>query len=160
MANPLPEEALLYQKIKDEKVQVPIEVWDLMYHRIGDCLTAINLMCEYYLEQNEPMPIEEARKIPEYIRLIKKVIIRLTRNDSGLNSHFPEFREDPNLHPAVKEMFMHYIPNDTNCISLIIMDTIDPLDPRPIPREYLQKILAYSKSSKNFMERLRETTLR
>ncbi len=159
MANPLPEEALLYQKIKDEKIQVPREVWDLIYHRIGDNLSAITLACEYYFRYNELMPIEEAKKLLNYTRLIKLVIDRLTKKQDQPDAHFPEFKENTKLHPIILDMLTHYIPNDIHAINLIITDTIDPMDPKPVPIEYLKKILGYTKSSRAFMERLREATL-
>ena len=160
MANPLPDEARLYQTIKDKHLQVSKEVWDLIYHRVGDCLTAINLMCEYYLDLNQPMPIEEAKKILNYIRRIKEIIGQITKRVSPADQPFPEFKPNSALDPVINEMFMHYIPNDTNIMGLIISDTIDPADPRPIPAEYLEKILGYSRCSMDFMERLRAATLK
>jgi len=159
MANPLPEEMKLYQRIKDENIKVPLEVWDLMYHRIGDALSAINLSCEYYLQINQPMSMEEAKNILNYTRLIKLVIDRLTKKSFQDNRNFPEFKENPDLHPVIHEMFTHYIPNDVYAINLIVSDTIDPIDPKPMPIEYLKKILEHTRSSKAFMDRLREATL-
>lgn len=146
MANPLPEEAQLYQKIRDENIKVPVEVWDLIYYRVGNALSAVNMTCEYYLQENEPMPVEEAKKLLNYTRAIKIVI------DGVLKGK-------PALHPAIYEMFTHYIPNDVHAINLIICDTIDPIGPMPLPPEYLKKILLYAKSSKAFMNRLREATI-
>lgn len=158
MANPLPEETKLYQQIKDEKIKVPLEVWDFIYYRVGNALSAINLACEYYLQLNEPMPIEEAKRLLDYTRTIKLVIDRLTQKLVKNDPNFPEFNTDQILHPVIYEMFTHYIPNDAHAINLIICDTIDPIDPRPLPLEYLKKILGYSKSSTTFMDRLREAT--
>jgi hypothetical protein len=160
MANPLPEEKEFYQRIKDENIQVPLGVWDLIYHRIGDALSAINLACEYYHQHNESMPIEEAKKLLNYTRLIKLVINRLTKKSAQPDPNFPEFKEEPELHPIILDMLTHYIPNDVHAINLIITDSIDPIDPKPPPVEYLKKILGYTKSSKAFMERLREATLK
>lgn len=146
MANPLPEEKQLYQRIRDERIKVPAEVWDLIYYRVGNALSAVNLACEYYLQENEPMPIEEAKKLLNYTRAIKIVI------DGVLKGK-------PALHPVIYEMFTHYIPNDTHAINLIVCDTIDPVGPQPLPLEYLKKILLYTRSSKAFMNRLREATI-
>lgn len=145
MANPLPEETKFYQKIKDENIKVPLEVWDLIYYRVGNALSAINLACEYYLQLDEPMPIEDAQKLLNYTRAIKLVMDSVTKKETV-------------LHPVIYEMFSHYIPNDAYAINLIICDTIDPLDPRSLSLEYLKKILRYTKSSKTFMDRLREAT--
>lgn len=156
MANPLKEEAKLYQQIKDENIKVPFEVWDLMYHRIGDALTAINLSCEYYLLINQDMPIDQAKRIENYTRLIKLVTDKITMKSSQNDPNFPEFKINPDLHPAILEMFMHYIPNDMNCINLIIV--IDPIDPHPVSVEKIKRILNSARSSKAFMDRLREAT--
>ncbi len=160
MANPLPDESRLYQRIKDENIKVKREIWDLIYHRIGDALTSINLMCGYYIGLGQPMPVVEARKILSYIQLIKLVMDMLTKKQAQADKNFPEFGENPELHPVILDMFAHYIPNDAHCISLIVSDTIDPIDPKPIPIDYLKRILKHTASSKAFMERLREATIR
>ena len=159
MANPLPDESRLYQRIKDENIKVPLDVWDLIYHRIGDALSAINLKCEYYLQINQVMPIDEAKNILNYTRIIKLVIDKLTKKTPQEDQNFPEFKKNSDLHPVILDMFTHYIPNDAYCINLVIYDSIDPVDPQPVSTERIKKILSHTKSSKAFMDRLREATL-
>lgn len=160
MANPLPEESRLYQRIKEENIKVKIEIWDLIYHRVGDALSSINLICGYYINLGQSMPVVEAQKILNYIQLIKLVMDTLTKKEARADKNFPEFAENSELHPVIQDMFSHYIPNDAHCISLIVSDAIDPTNPKPIPVDYLKRILEHTASSRAFMERLREATIR
>ena len=157
MANPLPNEKELYEQIRREKIKVTPDIWDLLYNRIGDDVTAINLLCQYYLKNNEPVPIQEAKKILTYTRHIKDIINQVTVISKD-NFLFPEFLDDIPLHSIIREMFTHYIGNDIYMINLIVQDTIDPLDPKPLSLEQTQKILSHTRTIRDFMERLRVAT--
>lgn len=157
MANPLPNEKELYEQIKNEKITISPAIWDLLYHRIGDDISAINLLCQYYLQEKQSLPSTEARKILNYTRHIKTIV-----NDITLSSKesfaFPEFLDSIPLHPIIREMLTHYIGNDVYSINLIVGSYIDPSDPQPIPPEDIQKILNRARSVREFMDRLRVAT--
>lgn len=158
MANPLPEEKEFYSRIKSERISIPEDIWDLLYYRIGDDVTAINLLCQYYLASSQPVPIEEARKILSYTRHIKEIVTRMVMSSKD-DSFFPEFGGAFPLHPIIREMFTHYIGNDVYMINLIVGDTVDPLEPHPLSLEITRKILSHTRTIREFMERLRRATL-
>ena len=158
MANPLPNETELYEQIKNEGIAIKPDIWDLIYHRLGDDISAINLLCQYYLFSKECIPVAEAEKILTYTRDIKDVVNKLTAV-SKENSPFPQFKNNIPLHPIIREMFTHYVGNDTYAINLMVQDSLDPLDPRPIPPEITQKIIGRTRTTAEFIEKLRQATL-
>jgi hypothetical protein len=159
MANPLPNEKELYEQIKKEEISIEPGIWDLLYQRIGDDITAINLLCQYYLTNQEPIPAAEAEKIIVYTKDIKDIVNKLTVV-SKESYPFPQFKDTIPLHPIIREMFTHYIGNDVYVINLMVRDQVDPLDPQPIPPETAKKIVARIRTTKEFIERLREATCR
>lgn len=157
MANPLPNEKELYARIKKEEIGVSEGVWDLLYQHIGDNLTNINLLCQYYLKNKESIPVDEAKKILRYTRHVKDINNKLTVvSQEGV--YFPELGDSLPLHPVIREMLTHYIGNDIYMINLAVQDSIDPVDPQPVPPQTTQKILNYTHSIGEFMERLRAAT--
>lgn len=157
MANPLSNEKELYAKITREKIGISPEIWDLLYHRIGDDLTAINLLCRYYYDGKEPVPVAEAGKILKYTRHIKEIVHKIAHvSESSLP--FPEIIDDMPLQPVLRDMFTHYIGNDVYLINLIVGDHIDPLDPRDLPLDAVAKILQHTRTIIEFMDKLREAT--
>ena len=157
MANPLPNEKELYEQIKNERIAVIPDIWDLLYNRIGDDISAINLLCEYYLGASQPIPIIEAKKILSYTHHIKDIVNKVTLTTKS-EFPFPEFSDDIPLHPILREMFTHYIGNDIYLINLIVEDSIDPLAPQPVSFESTSKILNHAHAIKEFMDKLREAT--
>lgn len=158
MANPLPEEDKFYRQIKDERITINPEIWDLLYNHIGDDLSAINLLCQYHLKDNQPIPVEEARKILQYTHHIKNLVNQITSVSQEKGFYFPEIAENGPLHPVLREMFTHYIGNDVYMINLIVQDSIDPLSPEELSMESTRKILQHTHSIRDFMNRLREAT--
>lgn len=65
MANPLPNEKELYEKIEKEKISIPPDFWDLLEHHLGNDIYAISLIAGSHVsgEEAEPIPIEDGRKI-------------------------------------------------------------------------------------------------
>lgn len=158
MANPLPNEKELYERIKSENIVINPDIWDLLYNRIGDDLTNINLLCQYYLKNNEPIPVEEAKKILRYTRHIKDINNKITVVKVE-DLYFPEFGNDLPLHSVLREMLTHYIGNDVYMINLIVGDAISPLEPEELSLGSIQKILEHTRSIRIFMNRLREATM-
>jgi len=158
LANPLPNEEELYKKIKKEGIRLEPPIWDFIYQRMGDDLTAMNLICQYYLSKREPLPTVEAEKILVYTRDIKNVITTLTATSQD-KILFPQFKENINLDPKIRELITHHLGNDVYVINLIVGYNIDPSDSHPIPLEDIEKILNRIRMIKEFLEKLREATL-
>jgi acyl carrier protein len=157
MANPLPHEKELYEQIKNERITVTPDIWDLLYNRIGDDISAINLLCQYYLGAAQPIPIIEAKKILSYTHHIKDIVNKVTLTKKS-EFPFPEFSDNIPLHPILREMFTHYIGNDVYVINLIVSDAMGP-EPQPVSLESTKKILERTHLIRNFMDKLREVTL-
>lgn len=157
MANPLNNEKELFERIKNENITIAHNVWSFIYNHVGDDLTAINLLCQYYLDNNQPIPASEAKKLVIYATDAGNIINNLCLKDKQ-NPHFPEFSEDIPLHPVVREMLTHYIGNDTQMINFMVGAYIELDEPMAVPKDIAPKILNQTKSLREFMERLREAT--
>ncbi|MCX7926972.1 MAG: hypothetical protein N2606_02420 [Candidatus Omnitrophica bacterium] len=158
MAQPLPNEKELYEQILNEKIKMSAEIWDLVYQCIGDDISAINLLCQFYYNSSEDIPVEEAKKILIYTRHIKETVQQLTLTSKD-NLFFPQLADNIPLHPILREMFTHYIGNDVYMINLIVEDSIDPVCPVPVSLEKTKKILQHTRTIKEFINKLREVTL-
>ena len=55
-------------------------------------------------------------------------------------------------------MFTHYVGNDIYAVNLLVGDSIDPIDPKPVSLEVTRKVLGCTHSVKEFMDNLREAT--
>lgn len=157
MPRPLPNEKQLYEQIKKENITVSSDIWGLLYNYVGDNVTAISLLCQYYLDNNESIPVEEAKRIITHTRHIKDIVNKATLV-SKENFPFPEFSDDIPLHSVIREMVTHYIGNDVYVINLIVGNSIDPMDPKPLVLDDIENILVRTRSIKNFMDKLREAT--
>lgn len=161
MANPLAEEEKLYQQIKDEHILVPPETWRLIYQHIGNAVSVINLMGNYYIMIRESMPVDVAKSILRFTQKIKQTLDCVLYPHQGILEEdlFKQYRvENITLHPIIREMLTHYIGNDVFRINLIVGDSIDPAGPQPIPIDNLYKIIDCTHTLKVFMDRLREAT--
>ncbi len=161
MANPLPNEIELYNRIKEEKIHIHPLIWDVMYHYLGDYISVINLVSSFYIEKNAPMSIRDARMILAFTHRIKNVVDKILHPSTILeeDTQLDKIKnKNISLHPIIKEFFTHYISNDTYGINLCVSFYLDPLDEQPIPVEDVKKILGYTTSMREFLERLREIT--
>ncbi|MGD0336357.1 MAG: phosphopantetheine-binding protein [Candidatus Omnitrophota bacterium] len=159
MANPLPEEEKLYEQIKNERITVTTEIWDLIYNRLGDDISSINLLCQYYLDAGQDIPALEARKILQYTRHIKGIMNQVTcvsREQKGF--YFPEIAEGLPLHPVIREMLTHYIGNDVYAINLMVGESEDRIDPQPVSIPVIQRVLDRTHSIKVFIGKLLKAT--
>lgn len=161
MAKPLSNEAELYQQIRDQRIAVHPYVWDTMYHYLGDYVSAINLIVSFSIKKNDPVPLEDARRILDYTQRIKEAVDKVLHPEKILedDDRLAQIRgQEMTLHPVIKEFFMHYVGNDTQMINFVVSFYLDPIDEQPIPVVDAQKILAHTVSIKTFLDRLRETT--
>ena len=161
MANPLSNENDLYEKIRKEGIAIHPLVWDTMYHYLGDYISVINGIATYYIEKNEPIALEDARKILNYTLKIKMTVDKILNPEKihGDGQYLERIKGgDMKLHPVVKEFFTHYIGNDTHVINLCVSFYLDPLDEQPVALDDARKILNYTLSMRRFLDRLREET--
>jgi hypothetical protein len=161
MANPLSDEQQLFDRIKTEKIAVPQLIWDLMYHYIGDDISAITQIVLTYWRINESIPVEDAKKIQAHTIRINTIAEKILQ-PSWLKKPVGKLPELQNnnmkMHPVINNLFFHYIGNDVYGINLIVGFHLDPIDTHPIPVEDAQKILNKTETVKQFMDRLREAT--
>ena len=150
MAKPLPNEEVLYQRIRDERILIPEHVWEEMYYYMGDYISVINLILSYYIDRNEAVPVVDARRILEYTHRIKEAMIRIL--------HPEKTGEGPSLHPIVRDLFTHYMGNDVHIINLCVSFYLDPLDEKPVDFEDAKKVLPCTITMHQFLDRLREAT--
>jgi len=161
VANPLPNETELYDRIKNEHISVHPLVWDTMYHYLGDYISAITFVAFFCVEKNEPLSISDAKIIIEYTRKIIDIVGKILHPERILSedkSLEKIKKENMALHPIVQEFFTHHISNDINCINFRVSFYLDPLDAKPMPLEEVKKILESTKSMRNFLDRLRQAT--
>ena len=161
MANPLPHEKELYDKIKQDGITIDPFIWDTMYHYLGDYISSINAIATLYIVKNELIPIGDARKILGYTRKIKGVVDKIINPETIINEgeRFEKIKNGHmTLHPIIVEFFMHYIGNDTHIINFCVSYYLDPLDEQPVPLEDANRILNHTISMRQFLDKLREAT--
>lgn len=161
MANPLPNEAQMYQKFKDEKVTIPAFLWDAIYNFLGDYVSEINFLATYYVEQSKPIPVAEGKRILELTRKIMEVVHKVIypQKITDEDGYFVRIKEESvQLPKQIRECFTHYIGNDTNIMNMCVCYNIDSQDEHPIPIEHARKILESSLCIRRFLDRLHEVT--
>lgn len=165
MANLLPKDEELFEKIFREHIQVDPALWTVIYHHIGDCLMAIKLLVYNYTHSNLPVPKDKAKEILGYIRRIIEVIQKITYHDRYIKDDEPDplfqliKKRNLKLDPITDDLFGNYVRNDIYVISLIAQSYTSALDPdEGIPVEEAKKILNHINSSERFMNRLRQAT--
>ena len=159
MANPMPNEKELFDRIQNEHITVAPGIWDMLYNKIGDDVSAINLLCQFYLTNKQEIPPADAGKILTYTMDVKRIISDITTVSKD-NFPFPEFKEDTPLHPIVRDIFTHYVNNDLYIINLSVYDCSDSQGQQPLTERHIQKILTRTRCIRDFLEKLREATLK
>ena len=81
MANPLPNEKEIYEKIQKDKLAVPAEVWELISHHIGNDISAISLIVGSHVfgDGSEDIPAEHGKKVLAHCEQIKLFLNRLKK---------------------------------------------------------------------------------
>ena len=77
MANPMPNEAEIYEKIKKEKVGIHPLVWQLIDHHINNDLYMINLIIGSTTMDGQPLSGENADKILNHTKAIADFLSKL-----------------------------------------------------------------------------------
>ncbi len=84
MANPLSNEAEIFNKIKIENIKVDRIIWELINHYLNNDLQKILFIVGDHLDSSEPIPMEDAKKIRNDCVEITKFLKKLkeaTRKD-------------------------------------------------------------------------------
>lgn len=158
MANPLENEAEIYERIKDEKIGIDPLIWEVIYRDVGDSISAINLIIANSVEFNEPIPVADAGRILIYTKRINEVFNKLIHPETicdqgGLLAKIKNGHIE--LNPLVKELFAHYVANDNCAINFCLSYYLDPGYEEPVPVTEAQKIFDHARSMSGFLERLR-----
>lgn len=82
MANPLPNEKEIYERIAKEKLNIPSPIWDLLTHHIGNDLYAISLIAGTYVtgEDKEAIPPKDGKKIVKHVEEISEFMDKLSKS--------------------------------------------------------------------------------
>lgn len=79
MANPLPNEQEIYEKIKKENITIHPLVWQLLDHHINNDLYMINLIIGSTTLDEEPLSKENAKKVLNHTEAIKGFLDKLEK---------------------------------------------------------------------------------
>jgi len=78
MANPLPNEAEVYETIKQKNITVHPLIWELLNHHINNDLYAINLIIGSTVLDGENMTEDNARRVLKHTKEIKDFLNKLS----------------------------------------------------------------------------------
>jgi hypothetical protein len=123
MANILSEDEEFFERIEREHIQVDPLLWNIIYQHIGDPVIVINLTVRYYLDNREPIPQVEAKKILISTKRMAEIIKKIHQPESiTADEKDPLFRmikdKGLKLDAVTDELFTQYIRNDLNFISI------------------------------------------
>ncbi|MCM8795109.1 MAG: hypothetical protein NC928_00235 [Candidatus Omnitrophica bacterium] len=167
MTQPDPRVEALFQKIAQENIQVHPLLWTAIYQHIGDPVIVINLLMHYYLENNLPIPKEEAKTILKYTKRIEETIKKIaSAKDIPEDEPDPLFREiykkNLRLDPLTYELIVDRVRNDIMVIDLKVSRYLYPFNEEDkkefISKEDAQVVLRYTHSTLGFLDRLRQAT--
>ncbi len=136
------------EKCKKAGMKVHPFIWDTMYLYLADYLSVINLCCYGYLKKNEPVSIDDGKKMLNYATKAHDIIDMLLHPDKITegNERLDKIkRENIIIDRDVRELISHFVYNNLHAICFIIGDSIDPIAPHPISIDSTKKI--YDNSS-------------
>lgn len=79
MANPLPDEDKIYEKIKQENVKVHPLVWELIKHHIGNDVFAINAIVGSTVLDGDVLKPEDAKRLLNHTHNIQDFLDKLKK---------------------------------------------------------------------------------
>jgi len=77
MARPLPQESLIYERLKQQNVQVDAQVWEILEHHIRNDLFLIEMVIETSFYDSTPVKERDMKMAIERVKNIVGVISRL-----------------------------------------------------------------------------------
>jgi len=164
MANILSEDEEFFERIEREHIQVDPLLWNIIYQHIGDPVIVINLTVRYYLDNREPIPQVEAKKILISTKRMAEIIKKIHQPESiTADEKDPLFRmikdKGLKLDAVTDELFTQYIRNDLNFISIAAgMYIGSSKEGQSVSIKDSRMILEHIHSIMNFLDRLRIVT--
>lgn len=79
MSNPLPNEAEIYERIKNRNINIHPLILELLEHHIGNDIYMINLIIGATVLDGEPLSVENAKKILNHCQQIKELLDKLDK---------------------------------------------------------------------------------
>jgi len=79
MANPLPHEQEIYEKIKKENITIHPLIWELIEHHISNDIYMINLIIGSTVLDGEQLSAENAKKVLNHCRTINEFVEKLDK---------------------------------------------------------------------------------
>jgi hypothetical protein len=79
MANPLPNEKEIYERIEKENLAVHPLIWEIIDHHINNDLHAINLILGATVLDGESLREEDARKIIKHTKEVRDFLDKLEK---------------------------------------------------------------------------------
>jgi 5-methylcytosine-specific restriction endonuclease McrBC regulatory subunit McrC len=79
MANPLPHEQEIYEKIKKENITIHPLLWELLEHHVHNELYMINLIIGSTTLDGETLSVENAQKVINHGNAIKEFLEKLEK---------------------------------------------------------------------------------
>ncbi|MCX5695012.1 MAG: hypothetical protein NT014_07865 [Candidatus Omnitrophica bacterium] len=77
MANPLPNEQQIYEKLKSENITIHPLIWELIEHHINNDIYMINLIIGSTVMDGEALSQENAKKILNHVKAINDFLGKL-----------------------------------------------------------------------------------
>ena len=164
MANILLEDEEFFKRIEREHIQVDPLLWNAIYQHIGDPIIVINLTVRYYIDNNEPIPQDEAEKILISTKRMVEIINKIHKPESiALDEKDQLFcmikEKGLKLDEVTDELFTQYIRNDLNLINIAVGMYIDHAKAgQSVPVEEGRRVLEHIRSTMSFLDRLRIAT--
>ncbi len=145
----------LYKRIISEGIIINETTWNFIYHRINDNITAVLLICQRWLKNQEAMPTQEAWKILARTKEIKNIVSFII-SPSKNSLDFPQLQDEIPLNPVIRELIAHQFGIDIYTIELILQNAIDTANLTPISLENVQKVINHAQAIKEFIERMKD----
>lgn len=156
MAKKLPNEKELLEQLRNEKVVLSSEMWNLIYSNVEDNLSVIRLLITFHLDHENKVPYEEIKKMTELINDVS-IVFRKLINPQIIKTEDQGFvkvkDETQSLHPIIKSMFSHYIANDVQSLNFILGANLD--DQKDLNDQTCAKILSHIDSMEDFLKMLK-----
>ena len=147
------------EKFKKAGIKIHPFIWDTLYLYLADYLSVINLCCYGYIKKNEPISVNDGKKMLHYATKANDILDKLLHPNkiTDGNERLDKIkRENIIIDPGVRELISHFVYNKLHAICFIISDRIDPIAPQPISIESTNKIHDYSSFIILVLEMLRK----
>ena len=128
---------------KQEGVKINSLIWDVLYLYLSDDLSVINMDCRGYLKKNEPVSINDVKKLQHYNRKASRILegTLFPLKNKEYDNQFANVREEAKkLHPGLRDDLSHFVNNAVHKMGFIIDDSADPKFPSTISIENTQRI--------------------